>query len=160
MLIGPGKRIRSTSRRTDPPKGYNFPFPSRPIATTTPTSSANTHDLSSPPADGNNSFSRNQTAQMHRRAALKRCAHSVDSWVAASTYVSAIQTPVLVLHGEHDTFVAMSNSKRLSEMLPNSEFAVIADAAHYSWEDSTDVCLQHILDWTDKVESGKVESGR
>ena len=67
----------------------------------------------------------------------------------------SIQTPVLVLHGEHDTFVAMSNSKRLSELLPNSEFAVIPDAAHYSWEDSTEVYLQHILDWTDKVESGR-----
>ena len=67
----------------------------------------------------------------------------------------SIQTPVLVLHGEHDTFVAMSNSKRLSELLPNSEFAVIPDAAHYSWEDSTEVYLQHILDLTDKVESGR-----
>jgi pimeloyl-ACP methyl ester carboxylesterase len=67
----------------------------------------------------------------------------------------SIQTPVLVLHGEHDTFVAMSNSKRLSELLPNSEFAVIPEAAHYSWEDSTEVYLQHILDWTDKVESGR-----
>ena len=67
----------------------------------------------------------------------------------------SIQTPILVLHGEYDTFVAMSNSKRLSELLPNSEFAVIPDAAHYSWEDSTEVYLQHILDWTDKVESGR-----
>lgn len=67
----------------------------------------------------------------------------------------SIQTPVLVLHGEHGTFVAMSNSKRLSELLPNSEFAVIPDAAHYSWEDNTEVYLQHVLDWTDKVESGR-----
>lgn len=72
----------------------------------------------------------------------------------------SIQTPTLVLHGEHDTFVAMSNSKRLSEQLPNSEFAVIPNAAHYSWEDDTETYLQHILDWTDKVESGKVESGK
>ncbi len=49
----------------------------------------------------------------------------------------------------------MSNSKRLSELLPNSEFAVIPDAAHYSWEDSTEVYLQHIVDWADKVESGR-----
>lgn len=65
-----------------------------------------------------------------------------------------IPTPVLVLHDEHDTFVAMSNSQRLSEMLPHSEFAVIPDAAHYSWEDNTEVYLRHILDWADKVESG------
>ena len=65
----------------------------------------------------------------------------------------SIRTPVLVLHGEHDTFVAMSNSRRLRELLANSEFAVIPDAAHYSWEDSTEIYLEHILDWTAKVES-------
>jgi pimeloyl-ACP methyl ester carboxylesterase len=67
----------------------------------------------------------------------------------------SIQTPMLVLHGEHDTFVAMSNSTRLSELLPHSELAVVPDAAHYSWEDNTETYLQHILDWTDKVESGR-----
>jgi len=67
----------------------------------------------------------------------------------------SIQTPVLVLHGEHDTFVAMSNSTRLNALLPHSEFAVIPEAAHYSWEDSTEVYLQHILDWTEKVDSGR-----
>lgn len=67
----------------------------------------------------------------------------------------SIQTPVLLLQGEHDTFVAMSNSKRRSDLLPNSEFAVIPDAAHYSWEDGTEVYLQRILEWTDKVESGR-----
>jgi pimeloyl-ACP methyl ester carboxylesterase len=66
----------------------------------------------------------------------------------------SITTPVLVLHGEYDTFVAMSNSKRLSELLPNSAFAVIPDAAHYSWEDNVEAYLQHVLDWTAKVESG------
>ena len=65
------------------------------------------------------------------------------------------QTPIKVLHGEHDTFVPMSNSQRLSDMLPNSEFTVIPDAAPYSWEDNTEVYLQHILDWIDRVESGR-----
>jgi pimeloyl-ACP methyl ester carboxylesterase len=64
-----------------------------------------------------------------------------------------IQTPSLVLHGEFDTFVAMSNSKHLADLLPNSEFAVIPDSAHYSWEDNTEDYLQHILDWTAKLES-------
>lgn len=68
------------------------------------------------------------------------------------TYPS-IATPTLVLHGEHDTFVAMSNSTRLDAMLPNSRFAVIPDAAHYSWEDSTEAYLQHILEWTAAAES-------
>ncbi len=66
----------------------------------------------------------------------------------------SIETPFLVLHGEHDTFVAMSNSERLSEMLANSEFAVIPDAAHYAWEDNTEVYLQHILDWIDRFDAG------
>lgn len=64
-----------------------------------------------------------------------------------------IQTPTLVLHGEFDTFVDMSNSKQLADLLPNSEFAVIPDSAHYSWEDNSEAYLQHILDWTAKLES-------
>lgn len=68
---------------------------------------------------------------------------------------ASIQTPFLVLHGEYDTFIAMSNSEHLSEMLPNSEFAVIPNAAHYSWEDGTEEYLQHILNWVERFESGR-----
>jgi len=50
--------------------------------------------------------------------------------------VTRIEAPVQVLHGEFDTFVSVSNSRRLADLLPNSRFAVIPGAAHYAWEDN------------------------
>lgn len=70
-----------------------------------------------------------------------------------SQVVGTINTPVLVLHGEHDTFIGMGNSRRLAEALPNSEFGVIPEAGHYSWEDNPEPYLDHVLRWIDKAES-------
>lgn len=67
--------------------------------------------------------------------------------------VGTIETPVLVLHGEHDTFVGIGNSRRLADALPNSEFAVIPEAGHYSWEDNPEPYLAHLLRWIDKAET-------
>ncbi|MGB1253768.1 MAG: alpha/beta fold hydrolase [Candidatus Promineifilaceae bacterium] len=64
-----------------------------------------------------------------------------------------INTPVLVLHGERDTFVDVSNSRRLAAALPNSEFAIIPEAGHYSWEDNPEPYLAHVLRWIDKAEA-------
>lgn len=66
----------------------------------------------------------------------------------------AIETPVLVLHGERDTFVGIGNSRRLAEALPNSEFHVIPEAGHYAWEDNPDPYLAHVIRWIDQTEAG------
>lgn len=67
--------------------------------------------------------------------------------------VGSIKTPVLVLHGERDTFVGMGNSRRLAAALPNSEFDIIPEAGHYSWEDNPEPYLAHVLRWIDKAEA-------
>ncbi|MGJ3237076.1 MAG: alpha/beta fold hydrolase [Anaerolineae bacterium] len=67
--------------------------------------------------------------------------------------VPSIKTPILVLHGEKDTFVAMSNSQKLHELLPNSEFGIIEGAGHYSYEDNAEEYLAHVLRWIDKTEA-------
>lgn len=64
-----------------------------------------------------------------------------------------INTPVLVLHGELDTFVGIGNSRRLANVLPNSEFGIIPEAGHYSWEDNAEPYLAHVLRWIDKAEA-------
>lgn len=64
-----------------------------------------------------------------------------------------IKTPVLVLHGERDTFVGIGNSRRLSEALPNSEFHVIPEAGHYAWEDNPEPYLAHVIRWIDRTEA-------
>ena len=67
--------------------------------------------------------------------------------------VGTINTPVLVLHGELDTFVGVGNSRRLADALPNSEFGIIPEAGHYSWEDNPEPYLAHVLRWIDKAEA-------
>jgi pimeloyl-ACP methyl ester carboxylesterase len=48
-----------------------------------------------------------------------------------------IQTPVLVLGGDHDPYVPPVNAEYLHERLPNSELHMF-DAGHYFWEDAGD----------------------
>ena len=68
--------------------------------------------------------------------------------------VPKIGTPVQVLHGEFDTFVSVSNSRRLADLLPNSRFAIINGAAHYAWEDAPEEYLAHVLGFIAHIENG------
>lgn len=63
-----------------------------------------------------------------------------------------IKTPVQVLHGEFDTFVSEFNSRRLADILPNSQFALIPGAAHYAWEDASEDYLARVLVFIAKIE--------
>lgn len=72
---------------------------------------------------------------------------------ALETLAPTIETPILVLHGERDTFVGVGNSQRLASALPNSEFDVIPDAGHYSWEDNPEPYLAHVFRWIDLAEA-------
>lgn len=63
-----------------------------------------------------------------------------------------ITTPVQVLHGEFDTFVSEFNSRRLADLLPNSQFALIPGAGHYAWEDAAEDYLARVLTFIDDVE--------
>lgn len=63
-----------------------------------------------------------------------------------------IKTPVQVLHGEFDTFVSEFNSRRLADILPNSQFALIPGAAHYAWEDASEDYLTRVLTFIADVE--------
>lgn len=73
----------------------------------------------------------------------RRLAHALD----------LLETTELRVLGEHDTFVGVGNSQRLADALPNSEFHVIADAGHYSWEDNPEPYLAHVLDWIERAEA-------
>lgn len=66
--------------------------------------------------------------------------------------VLKIETPIQVLHGEFDTFVSVSNSKRLADLLPSSRFAIIEGAAHYAWEDAPEDYLERVLTFIADIE--------
>lgn len=67
--------------------------------------------------------------------------------------VTRIEAPVQVLHGEYDTFVSMTNSQRLADLLPNSRFAVVPGTAHYAWEDNPSDYLNKVLSFIEEVEA-------
>ena len=74
--------------------------------------------------------------------------------------LSKITTPIQVLHGEYDVFVAVSNSWRLHKQLPNSRFDMVENAAHYSYEDNHEGYLARVLDWIDLVEHGIITDAK
>jgi pimeloyl-ACP methyl ester carboxylesterase len=57
-----------------------------------------------------------------------------------------IQTPVLVLQGDHDPYVPPANAQYLEERLPNSMLHVF-DAGHFFWEDSGDEFAGLVSAW-------------
>jgi len=67
--------------------------------------------------------------------------------------VVRIEAPVQVLHGEFDTFVSLTNSQRLADLMPNSRFATIPGAAHYAREDNSSDYLDKVLSFIKEVEA-------
>jgi hypothetical protein len=59
---------------------------------------------------------------------------------------------VQVLHGAFDFFVAVTTSRRLADLLPNSRFAVIIGAAHSAWDNASDY-LDKVLSCIAEVEA-------
>jgi pimeloyl-ACP methyl ester carboxylesterase len=97
-----------------------------------------------------------ETPQQQLETKRVRCAHRSsypDETPALEQVAPTIETPVLVLHGERDTFVGIGNSRRLSEALSNSEFHVIPEAGHYAWEDNSEPYLAYVLHWINQAEA-------
>ncbi len=65
---------------------------------------------------------------------------------ALGSLLSGIQTPVLILQGERDTFVPRPNAEYLLERLPNARLDVI-DAGHFFWEDAADAFATLLTRW-------------
>jgi pimeloyl-ACP methyl ester carboxylesterase len=57
-----------------------------------------------------------------------------------------IQTPVLVLQGDHDPYVPPGNGKYLDERLPSSRYHEF-DAGHFFWEDAGDEFAALASNW-------------
>jgi pimeloyl-ACP methyl ester carboxylesterase len=98
-------------------------------------------------------YRRGSTEFAKLRAQTGFLASYPDETPALEQIAPSIETPVLVLHGERDTFVGIGNSRRLSEALPNSEFHVVPDAGHYAWEDNPEPYLALVLRWIDRAEA-------
>ncbi|MFJ5162359.1 alpha/beta fold hydrolase [Pantoea sp. NPDC088449] len=60
-----------------------------------------------------------------------------------------IKTPVLVITGQHDPFVPVSNGQYVVERVPVSHLEIV-NSGHLVWEDAADAYAGFVLDWVKK----------
>jgi len=61
--------------------------------------------------------------------------------------LGSLQTPTLVIWGEHDAWLDVSLSARITALLPNAERVVIPGAGHFSPEDQPDAVASTLLEY-------------
>ncbi|MGB3472615.1 MAG: alpha/beta hydrolase [Erythrobacter sp.] len=108
--------------------------------------------LSRPTPDGKADYLAGSTRFAKLRGQVGFLGSYPDETPSLQNDVVKIETPIQVLHGEFDTFVSVSNSKRLADLLPNSRFAIIKGAAHYAWEDAPEDYLARVLTFIAGIE--------
>lgn len=62
-------------------------------------------------------------------------------------HYSRIQCPVLLLWGEHDRWIPPAQGEQLQQMIPNSEFQLIPNAAHLLQEDAPRAVASHLAEF-------------
>ena len=61
-------------------------------------------------------------------------------------FLPSIQTPTLILAGEHDDLVPWSNNQFLADAMPNS-VAHRLDAGHFAWEEAAGEYGRIVSEW-------------
>ena len=61
-------------------------------------------------------------------------------------FLPSIQTPTLILAGDHDDLVPWSNNQFLADTMPNS-VAHRLDAGHFAWEEAADEYGRLVSEW-------------
>ncbi|MDY3695755.1 MAG: alpha/beta hydrolase [Proteus mirabilis] len=60
-----------------------------------------------------------------------------------------IKTPVLVITGQHDPFVPVSNGQYVVERVPVSHLEIV-NSGHLVWEDAAEAYAGFVLNWVKK----------
>lgn len=63
--------------------------------------------------------------------------------------LAEIRTPVLVITGQHDPFVPVSNGQYVVERVPVSHLEIL-NSGHLVWEDAAEAYASFVLDWVKK----------
>ncbi len=89
---------------------------------------------------GSTIHNNNSNSDFFQQVVVEDAFHAVKSvghWVLEALdgldvrdKLANVKHPVLVLHGEHDKLLPLSDSKALSELLPNGKFVTIEDQGH------------------------------
>lgn len=85
--------------------------------------------------------------------------------VAASTHLvarrlSAIRCPTVVVTGEHDVLVPLSNAKILAEGIPGAELEVVPDAGHAVFADDRDLVRRMVNRLEQRIERAVTTTSR
>jgi pimeloyl-ACP methyl ester carboxylesterase len=63
-----------------------------------------------------------------------------------------IQQPVLVISGDSDAIVPVSDSQRLHTELPNSELVILPSCGHVPQEECPDIFTEAVNGWLSQLE--------
>lgn len=58
-----------------------------------------------------------------------------------------IQTPVLIMHGEHDAIIPLADSEHMAQTLPNSQLEILEDGAHCWNVENAPAFVQRTREW-------------
>lgn len=65
-----------------------------------------------------------------------------------------IETPLLVLWGEEDRWVDVSEGARFAGMVPHSQFITLPDAGHFVMLDTPGLFTRHLGEWLGRLKEG------
>jgi len=66
--------------------------------------------------------------------------------------LGSIQTPTLVVHGDHDTGVPLARARDAAALLPHATLLTVPDAGHWVQRDRPDVVIPGIRDFLAKLD--------
>ncbi len=88
-------------------------------------------------------------SMVERTAPLTLCGTLVA--IAARTdsthMLKSLQCPTLILHGEKDALIPVSDAKAMKEAIPNAELQIIPKAGHISNVENPDEFNKHLIDF-------------
>jgi pimeloyl-ACP methyl ester carboxylesterase len=73
-------------------------------------------------------------------------------WQGTELRAAQITASTLIIYGSHDAPALIEGSKRLSDLIPNSETVVIADAAHAPQEEKPEELNAALGDFLRRVD--------
>lgn len=101
-----------------------------------------------PTADARKEYRRiNAASGRGFRDTLEYLAHYPSELPTIDAKLGSLKLPVLILWGDEDPFVKVSNAYKLRERIPGSELQILKGCGHFSHEDAGDEFSRIVQDW-------------
>lgn len=57
---------------------------------------------------------------------------------------------ILIVHGENDSLIPLSNSKHLASLLPNSKLIILPECGHVPHEEYPEKFVESVAEWQEQ----------